>query len=316
MLHRRAALSLVAGAASFAGGLGGTLAPRGGERSAAAAARRTAGGGRLLRRPARSPRRLDARRDRGGPHPGRGGRHRPRRQARLPRGLRLPRPRGARADEVDAVFRIASMTKPFASLALMMLIEEGRVMLWHPVSRYIPEFKDAKVGHERAPAQREMTVLDLLRHTSGLTYGALPVAGGASAHPVQDRLCGSEGVRPGPDGGELHRPSLRAALDVPARHALGVQPRDRRGRPHRRGRVRPGSRPLHPASGSRRRSASRTPASGRRRRQRTAPPARRWTPRPAGSRRCPTRCRSRAGSPAAAAWCPPPATTPASARCC
>jgi CubicO group peptidase (beta-lactamase class C family) len=57
--------------------------------------------------------------------------------------------------------------------------------LWHPVSRHISEFKDAKVGIERAPAQREMTVLDLLRHTSGLTYGALPVAGGASAHPVQ-----------------------------------------------------------------------------------------------------------------------------------
>ncbi|MBD0272641.1 MAG: beta-lactamase family protein [Acetobacteraceae bacterium] len=86
---------------------------------------------------------------------------------------------------VDAVFRIASMTKPFASLALMALAEEGRVMLWHPVSRYLPGFKDAKVGPERAPAEREMTVLDLLRHTAGLTYGALPVAGGVGAHPVQ-----------------------------------------------------------------------------------------------------------------------------------
>jgi CubicO group peptidase (beta-lactamase class C family) len=67
----------------------------------------------------------------------------------------------------------------------MMLMEEGRVMLWHPVSRYLPEFRDAKVGAERAPAEREMTVLDLLRHAAGLTYGALPVAGGAGAHPVQ-----------------------------------------------------------------------------------------------------------------------------------
>ncbi len=96
------------------------------------------------------------------------------------------RDRDARAPmPADAVFRIASMTKPIASLALMMLMEEGRVMLWHPVSRYLPEFKDAKVGTERAPAQREMTVLDLLRHTAGLTYGALPVAGGAAANPVQ-----------------------------------------------------------------------------------------------------------------------------------
>ena len=94
------------------------------------------------------------------------------------RDARAPMPR-------DAVFRIASMTKPIASLALMMLAEEGRVMLWHPVSRYIPAFRDAKVGMDRAPAEREMTVQDLLRHTSGLTYGALPVQGGQGANPVQ-----------------------------------------------------------------------------------------------------------------------------------
>jgi CubicO group peptidase (beta-lactamase class C family) len=85
---------------------------------------------------------------------------------------------------VDAVFRIASMTKPVASLALMMLAEEGRVMLWHPVGRYLPEFGDAVVGMERAPAEREIAVLDLLRHTSGLTYGALPVPG-VAPHPVK-----------------------------------------------------------------------------------------------------------------------------------
>lgn len=95
------------------------------------------------------------------------------------------RDRDARAPmPPDAVFRIASMTKPFASLALMMLAEEGRVALWHPVSRYLPEFKDAKVGAERAPAEREMLVLDLLRHTAGLTYGALPVPG-LAPHPVK-----------------------------------------------------------------------------------------------------------------------------------
>ncbi|WP_158292444.1 serine hydrolase domain-containing protein [Paracraurococcus ruber] len=95
------------------------------------------------------------------------------------------RDRDARAPmPVDGIFRIASMTKPFASLALMLLAEEGRVMLWHPVSRYLPEFKDQKVGTDRAPLEREATLQDLLRHTAGLTYGALPGPGPAP-HPVQ-----------------------------------------------------------------------------------------------------------------------------------
>ena len=82
----------------------------------------------------------------------------------------------------DAIFRIASMTKPFTSIAIMMLAEEGRVQLAHPVSEYLPEFKDLQVGVETTdasgaahlelqPARREMTIQDLLRHTSGLTYG-------------------------------------------------------------------------------------------------------------------------------------------------
>jgi len=82
----------------------------------------------------------------------------------------------------DSIFRIASMTKPFTSLAIMILAEEGKIQLPLPVSRYLPEFKDLKVGIEKKdPATgkteliletptREMTVLDLLRHTSGLTY--------------------------------------------------------------------------------------------------------------------------------------------------
>ncbi len=83
----------------------------------------------------------------------------------------------------DAIFRIASMTKPFVSLAIMMLAEEGKLSIAHPVSRYLPEFKEMKVGIEKKkddgsievvtePALREMTLHDLLRHTSGLTYGA------------------------------------------------------------------------------------------------------------------------------------------------
>jgi CubicO group peptidase (beta-lactamase class C family) len=70
----------------------------------------------------------------------------------------------------DAIFRIASMSKPFTSVAIMMLVEQGKIDLAAPVSQYLPEFNDLKVGTERAPVKRPMTVQDLLRHTSGLTY--------------------------------------------------------------------------------------------------------------------------------------------------
>jgi len=71
----------------------------------------------------------------------------------------------------DAIFRIASMTKPFVTVAALSLYEEGRLLLSDPVSKYIPAFKNQTVGLERAPAEREMTIQDLMRHTSGLTYG-------------------------------------------------------------------------------------------------------------------------------------------------
>ncbi len=71
----------------------------------------------------------------------------------------------------DAVFRIASMTKPIVSVAVMALAEEGRLDIGAPVAQYLPEFGGVKVGVEGAAPRRPMTVLDLLRHTSGLTYG-------------------------------------------------------------------------------------------------------------------------------------------------
>ena len=82
----------------------------------------------------------------------------------------------------DSIFRMASMTKPITSVAIMMLYEEGRIAIGDPVAKYLPEFKDMKVGVESkdangntvltlVPPRRPMTVQDLLRHTSGLTYG-------------------------------------------------------------------------------------------------------------------------------------------------
>jgi CubicO group peptidase (beta-lactamase class C family) len=77
----------------------------------------------------------------------------------------------------DSIFRIYSMTKPIVSVGAMMLVEEGRLMLSDPVAKHIPELKDLRVGVEKdgkletVAAQRQPTVQDLLRHTSGFTYG-------------------------------------------------------------------------------------------------------------------------------------------------
>ena len=73
---------------------------------------------------------------------------------------------------VDAIFSIASMTKPLTSTAAMLLIEEGSLLLADPVAKYLPplaELKVAAAGESRAPKQ-PVTIQDLLRHTSGLTY--------------------------------------------------------------------------------------------------------------------------------------------------
>ena len=100
----------------------------------------------------------------------------------------------------DTIFRIASMTKPITGVAIMMMIEEGRVRLTDPVSRYIPEFKNMKVAIAQPspqgrggapaagaapggrgpaplfytiPAEREITIRDLLTHVSGLASGPM-----------------------------------------------------------------------------------------------------------------------------------------------
>ena len=88
----------------------------------------------------------------------------------------------------DAIFRMASMSKPVTGTAIMMLAEEGKLRLTDPVSKFIPEFKDLKVAVAKAgstpnapqfytvPADREITIRDLLTHTSGLVSGPISTA--------------------------------------------------------------------------------------------------------------------------------------------
>jgi CubicO group peptidase (beta-lactamase class C family) len=76
----------------------------------------------------------------------------------------------------NTVFRIFSMTKPVVSVGIMMLLEEGHFLLEEPIAKFIPEFASQRVGVESngklelVPLQRPITIHDLLRHTSGITY--------------------------------------------------------------------------------------------------------------------------------------------------
>jgi CubicO group peptidase (beta-lactamase class C family) len=82
----------------------------------------------------------------------------------------------------DTIFRLYSMSKPITSVAAMMLVEDGKLGLADPVAKYLPALADVKVGVETSdpagkpklalePVNRPITIEDLMRHTSGLTYG-------------------------------------------------------------------------------------------------------------------------------------------------
>jgi CubicO group peptidase (beta-lactamase class C family) len=94
----------------------------------------------------------------------------------------------------NTIFRIASMTKPITSVAIMMLYEEGKLRLNDPVARFIPSFKQQRVSGENGAmenARRGMTIRDLLVHRSGLSYGFLnagPVGNGYRSGGVVDGL--------------------------------------------------------------------------------------------------------------------------------
>src|SRR4051794_3952174 len=98
----------------------------------------------------------------------------------------------------DAIFRMASMSKPVTGVAILMLMEEGKLRLTDPVSQFIPEFKTPKVAMQKpvvpgapansapheaeiytVPAEREITIRDLMTHTSGLESGGAGTREGA-----------------------------------------------------------------------------------------------------------------------------------------
>ena len=101
---------------------------------------------------------------------------------------------GGRKIAEDTIFRIFSMTKPIASVALMQLVEQGKVLLQNPVSRYIPAFSDPKVyvsgeptDYVTEPAEREVTIHDVLTHMAGLsmTLQVDPVAKIYAEHGIR-----------------------------------------------------------------------------------------------------------------------------------
>lgn len=120
----------------------------------------------------------------------------------------------------DTIFRIASMSKPITSVAVMMLYEEGRLLLTDPISKYIPSFKNTKVlvrvetGTSTVAPRREITIRDLLAHRSGLTYGFLdggPVGNGYRKSSVSDGLT----VTPGTIGENIDRLAAEPLLSHP-----------------------------------------------------------------------------------------------------
>ena len=119
--------------------------------------------------------------------------------------------------KTDAIFRIASMTKPVTSVAVMMLYEEGKLLLTDPVSKFIPAFKTSRVmaaDGTTAPARRGITIRDLLSHRSGITYGFL------NGGPVGEAYR-KDGVL---DGLTVMPATLAEAIDTLAAAPLVSQP--------------------------------------------------------------------------------------------
>ena len=125
----------------------------------------------------------------------------------------------------DAIFRIASQTKAITSVSVMMLYEEGRLLLDDPISKYIPEFKNPTIidkynavdtSYTTLPAKREITIRDLLSHTSGIAYAQI-------GSPVMNAIYYKAGVTSGiglPNG-LLLGDAIKKLGSLPLAHAPG-----------------------------------------------------------------------------------------------
>ena len=154
-------------------------------------------------------------------------------------------PAGSAPMTKDAIFRIYSMSKPITTVAAMMLVEQGKLKLDDPVAKYIPSFAKMQVGIEKpdssggkaalelVPARRPITIQDLMRHTSGLTYGFF------GEGLVKKAYVDAQVLRAGRSKPTRNSPTDRqAAARLPAGHHLGLQPFDRRARARDRSRQR------------------------------------------------------------------------------
>ncbi len=148
----------------------------------------------------------------------------------------------------DAIFNIASMTKPMVAVAGLQLYEQGRLLMDEPLAKYFPKFANMQVAVmdakketivDSVPAARKITIQDLFRHTSGLIYGGRGTHRGAQALPGRQQP-----GRRRHDGRRIPRSSERAAAALPAGHGLGLWFRPRRARADHRAAHRAVARPI------------------------------------------------------------------------
>ncbi|PWS31270.1 serine hydrolase domain-containing protein [Pedobacter paludis] len=125
--------------------------------------------------------------------------------------------------KTDDILRIASQTKAITSVAVMMLFDEGKIALEDPISKYIPAFKNPKVldkfnhadsSYTTKPANREITIRDLLTHTAGLGYAQI-------GSPEMNAIYAKAGVEA---GFVIHKKLLKTEIDKLAKLPLALQP--------------------------------------------------------------------------------------------
>ena len=135
----------------------------------------------------------------------------------------------------DAIFNIASMTKPMTAVGALQLYEQGKLLMDEPLAKYFPEIRghagrrdgrqEGDASSSTVPAARKITIQDLFRHTSGLIYGG---RGTTAVHKLYPE--GSGQAAAAMTGAEFLDQLALAAAALPARRGLGLRLRPRRAR--------------------------------------------------------------------------------------